>query len=116
MQKPYQIVFLADIHGLLPPLEAVLAEVQADPPDEIIVAGDFLGGPQPREVLSRIRSLDCCFILGNGEVNMLNMHHGTAPQAWWTHRQFDMGRWIYERLDDDVFVFLEALPEQRVIA
>ena len=116
MHKPYKIVFLADIHGLLPPLEAVLAEVQADLPDEIIIAGDFLGGPQPREVLSRLASLNGRFILGNGEVNMLNMHHGTAPQVWWTHRQFDMGRWIYDRLDDDVFDFLEGLPEQQVIA
>jgi putative phosphoesterase len=116
MQKPYKIVLLADIHGLLPPLEAVLAEVQAHSPDEIIIAGDFLGGPQPVEVLARLQSADCQFILGNGEVNLLNMRRGTAPREWWTHRQFDMGRWIYNRLDEAVFDFLESLPEQRVIS
>lgn len=116
MPKPYTIALLADIHGNLPALDAVLADMQANPPDQVIVAGDFLGGPQPREVLARLQSLECRLILGNGEVNMLSMQRGTAPQAWWTHRQFDMGRWIYRRLDADVFDFLARLPEQQVIA
>jgi predicted phosphodiesterase len=116
MKKTYTIAVIADIHGLLPALGAVLADIQANPPDQIIVAGDFLGGPQPREVLTKLQSLDCCFILGNGEVNMLKMHRGTAPQTWWTHRQFDLGRWIYQRLGADEFDFLAGLPEQQVIA
>ncbi len=55
MQNRYVIAILADIHGTLPPLEAVLAELCANPPDEIVVAGDFLSGPQPREVFFRKR-------------------------------------------------------------
>jgi predicted phosphodiesterase len=116
MQNRYVIAILADIHGTLPPLEAVLAELCANPPDEIVVAGDFLGGPQPREVLARLQSLDCRFILGNGEINMLEMHRGTAPSEWWTHRQFDLSRWVYYRLDEGDFNFLEGLAEQRVLA
>lgn len=116
MHKPYSIAILADIHGILHSLEAVLAEIQSNSPDEILVAGDFLGGPQPREVLARLQSLGCRFILGNGEVNMLKMRQGTAPSEWWTHRQFDMGRWIYRRLDEAVFDFLAGLSEQLVIA
>ena len=116
MQKPYRIAIIADIHGTLPGLEAVLADMQANPPDQIIIAGDFLGGPQPLEVLTRLQTLDCCFILGNGEVNMLKMYQGTAPREWWTHRQFDLGRWIYQRLDAEVFEFLAGLPEQQVIS
>ena len=116
MHKPYTITVLADIHGTLPPLEAVLADLLTNPPDQILVAGDFLGGPQPLEVLARLQSLNCCFILGNGEVNILKMCQGTAPGEWWTHRQFDLGRWIYHRLNEDVFDFLVELPEQRVIS
>jgi predicted phosphodiesterase len=116
MPKPYTIAVFADIHGTLPALEAVLADLQANPPDQIIVAGDFLGGPQPIEVMARLRALDSCFILGNGEVNLLKMRQGTAPCEWWTHRQFDLGRWIYHRLDEDVFDFLVELPEQQVIS
>jgi hypothetical protein len=116
MQKPFTIAILADIHGLLPPLEAVLAQIQANPPDEILVAGDFLGGPQPCEVLHRLQSIGCRFILGNGEVNMLKMRHQTAPAAWWTQRQFDMGRWIFQCLNEAVFTFLDGLSEQTVFA
>lgn len=116
MKKPSTIVIIADIHGILPALEAVLADIQALEPDQIIVAGDFLGGPQPWEVLARLKALNCCFILGNGEVNMLKMRRGTALQAWWTHRQFDLGRWVYHRLDADEFDFLAGLSEQKVIA
>jgi predicted phosphodiesterase len=116
MNKPITIAVLADIHGLLPSLRVVLEDIQSHPPDEIIIAGDFLGGPQPREVLAQLQSAGCRYILGNGEVNMLKMRHGTAPQVWWTHRQFDMGRWIYRKLDDDVFAFLEGLSEQCVLA
>lgn len=115
MNKPMTIAVLADIHGLLPSLRVVLEDIQFHPPDEIIVAGDFLGGPQPREVLAQLQSAGCRYILGNGEVNMLKMRQGTAPQAWWTQRQFDMGRWIYHQLNEDVFAFLEGLPEQIVI-
>lgn len=116
MKKPSTIAIIADIHGILPALEAVLADMQALAPDQIIAAGDFLGGPQPREVLARLKALNCCFILGNGEVNMLKMRRRTAPQAWWTHRQFDLGRWVYHCLDADEFNFLARLPEQQVIA
>jgi predicted phosphodiesterase len=116
MPEPYTIIVLADIHGLLPALDAVLAEIETNPPDLIMVAGDFLGGPQPNEILARLLVLGCRFILGNGEVNMRRMKHGTAPIEWWTHRQFDMGRWIYSRLDDGVFRFLDGLPEYTVIA
>ncbi len=111
----YRLAVLADIHGILPALEAVVADMQPGSLDEIIVAGDFLGGPQPVAVFSRLMDLGCRFILGNGEVNMLKMFRGRAPEAWWTHLQFDMGRWIYEQLDTKHLRFLENLPEQRVI-
>lgn len=116
MPKSLTIAILADIHGLLPSLEAVLAEVQENPPDAIIIAGDFLGGPQPLEVLSRLVSLNCHFILGNGENYMLRMYHGNAPETWWTRRQYDMGRWIYRQLNTDVFTFLDGLKEQMVLS
>jgi len=110
-----RIAIIADIHGTLPSLKAVLADIQSNPPDEIIVAGDFIVGPQPREVMDHLQGLGCKFILGNGELNMLKMHQGTAPKEWWTHRQFDLGRWIYDNLDKEIFELLAKLPEQLVV-
>jgi len=110
-----RIAIIADIHGTLPSLEAVLTDIQSNPPDEIIVAGDFLVGPQPREVMDLLQGLGCKFILGNGELNMIKMHQGTAPEEWWTHRQFDLGRWIYGNLDEEILELLSELPEQLVV-
>ena len=108
-------IILADIHGVCPALEAVLAAVQKDSPDGFIVAGDFVGGPQPHETLTRLRELPCQFILGNGELNLLRMHRGTAPQTWWEARQFDLARWSFDRLTEDDFQFLASLPEKRIL-
>ena len=113
--KPTRIAVLADIHGILPSLKAVIADLGAQAPDEIVIAGDFLGGPQPKETLALLNSLDPLYILGNGEDNMLKMRHGTAPDTWWTHRQFDIARWVYERLEEADLAFLERLPEHWVI-
>lgn len=111
----FKFAIIADIHGVYPSLKAVVADIQSNPPDEIIVAGDFLGGPQPQQVLKVLQGLGCKFILGNGELNMLKMRHGTAPDEWWTHHQFDLGRWIYRQLNEAAFNFLAEIPLQYVV-
>jgi len=111
----YRLIVIADIHGIMPSLEAVMADFQGVSADAIMVAGDFLGGPQPRETLDLLDSLDPLYLLGNGEAYMLKMHRGTAPDVWWTHRQFDLARWVYDHLDESDFAFLESLPEHWVI-
>ena len=40
-----RFAILADVYGNLPALEAVLSEIDRDPNDGIIVAGDLTGGP-----------------------------------------------------------------------
>ena len=111
-QPIYRLVVISDIHGMLPTLEAVLAKIMVDPPDAIIVAGDIVGGPQPHETLALLREHNCHMILGNGEDNMLSMYRGTAPDAWWTERQFDFARWVYRHLEEEDFAYLAKLPEQ----
>ena len=111
-QPFYRLAVISDIHGMLPTLETVLAKIMVDPPDAIIVAGDIVGGPQPHETLALLREYNCRMILGNGEDNMLSMYRGTAPDAWWTERQFDFARWVYRHLEEEDFAYLAKLPEQ----
>lgn len=40
-----RIAVLADVHGNLPALRAVLRDIDADPVDAIVVGGDVVGGP-----------------------------------------------------------------------
>jgi len=55
---------LYDIHAMPWALEAVLAEVQAD---AIVLGGDYLYGPYPRETVAIVRSLDANVLRGNCE-------------------------------------------------
>jgi putative phosphoesterase len=64
-----RLACLFDIHANLPALEAVLAEVDRAGVDRIVIGGDVVPGPMPRECLERLRSLTVPtdYILGNGD-------------------------------------------------
>ena len=68
-----KIATLYDIHGNLPALEAVLAEIADEKVDAIVVGGDALAGPLPAETLDLLRTIETPihFIHGNGESEML---------------------------------------------
>jgi putative phosphoesterase len=73
------IAALYDIHGNLPALEAVLAEVRAARVDRIVIGGDVIPGPMPRECLDRVFALDVptSFIIGNGDRESVAANRGT---------------------------------------
>jgi Icc-related predicted phosphoesterase len=52
------VVAIYDIHGNLPALEAVLRDIRQAEADRIVVGGDVLPGPMPRETLARLLDLD----------------------------------------------------------
>jgi predicted phosphodiesterase len=54
------IAVVSDIHGNLPAFHAVLKDIIQKQVDEIIFLGDLATiGPQPKEVIEKIRSLHC---------------------------------------------------------
>ena len=61
-----RIGLIADIHGNLFALDAVLAALARIGMDELICLGDVAAlGPQPREVIERLRALRCPVVMGN---------------------------------------------------
>src|SRR5687768_18459169 len=64
-----RVAALYDIHGNLFALKAVLVEVRDARFDLIVISGDVLPGPMPRETLARLMTLDIPvrFIHGNGD-------------------------------------------------
>ncbi|MGH9141127.1 MAG: metallophosphoesterase family protein, partial [Thermoanaerobaculia bacterium] len=78
-----RVAALYDIHGNLPALEAVLREVRAVGVDRIVVGGDVLPGPMPRESLARLLELDIptSFIQGNGEREVI-APTGAVPEPY----------------------------------
>src|SRR2546429_2071453 len=52
-----RVAVLADIHGNLPALEAVLREVEAAGVDAVVLGGDLADGPMPAQTLDRLEEL-----------------------------------------------------------
>lgn len=68
-----RVAALYDIHGNLPALEAVLQELRQADVDQVVVGGDLVPGPMPRETIQLLLDLDLPvqFIHGNGELAIL---------------------------------------------
>ena len=60
------IAVLSDIHGNLPALQAVLADMEGKQVDHVFCLGDLVGyGPWPNEVIDLLRQRDITCIQGN---------------------------------------------------
>ena len=62
-----RVAALYDVHGNLPALEAVLAEVAREGVDAIVCGGDVCAGPLPQECLDALRSVGALFVRGNAD-------------------------------------------------
>ena len=96
-----RIAALYDIHGNLPALEAVLDEIRQVEVDCVVVGGDVVPGPMPRETVTCLLNLDIPvrFIHGNGDrevlAQMQGEETGTLPEQFrgimrWTAQQLDV--------------------------
>ena len=107
-----RVAAIYDIHGNLPALEAVLQEIRQEKVDHIVVGGDVLPGPMPRETLEPLRNLDAPahFIYGNGEVAVLQQMSGKEPAS--VPQAFrPIIRWTAERLDPAHQHWLSSWPK-----
>jgi predicted phosphodiesterase len=76
-----RVAALYDIHANLPALEAVLEHVRQAGVDHVVVGGDVLPGPMPRETIRCLLDLEVPvqFIYGNGEIAVLEQMAGREP-------------------------------------
>jgi putative phosphoesterase len=94
-----RIAALYDIHGNLPALEAVLAEVEIERPDVVLVGGDVVAGPYPAECLDLLRGLErrVEFVRGNADREVV----AGGP---------DDRNWCLERLGTERASFVSEWP------
>src|SRR5262245_40688409 len=78
-----RVAVLCDIHGNLPALEAVVDEVRRADVDRVVVGGDVVPGPMPRETIELLSDLDVpvAFVHGNGELAVLAQIEAPDPTA-----------------------------------
>jgi putative phosphoesterase len=67
-----RVAALYDVHGNLPALESVLAEVERERVDAIVCGGDVVWGPLPAECLERFRGVGAQFVRGNADRDVVS--------------------------------------------
>ncbi|MBB6098397.1 putative phosphodiesterase [Deinobacterium chartae] len=67
-----KIALVSDIHGNLLALEALLADLGRERPDQVVCLGDLAtDGPRPREVIRSVRALGWPTVAGNTDTWLL---------------------------------------------
>jgi predicted phosphodiesterase len=102
-----RIAVLSDIHGVLPALEAVLAEPDVRSADRIVLTGDLAAGPQPVETLDVLSALGerAVWVRGNAERELVTLCRGGE-----TSIPDPVAPWAAAQLRPDQVALLDALP------
>ncbi|WP_044642758.1 metallophosphoesterase family protein [Risungbinella massiliensis] len=109
-----KIAALYDIHGNLPSLNALLEELKEVQPDLILVGGDIVSGPMPRQTLERLCQLgdQVGFIRGNGDREVVMAYDGQPLSPNMSEKGREKTRWVAEQLTRSQRDFLAQLPDK----
>lgn len=109
-----RLVILADIHGNLPALEAVLPEIERVQPDFVVLDGDLINGtPFSGEVVDLVRSLNWVVVRGNHEFYYLDFGTERAAPGTEDPQRWGQLHWLVERMRPDQGAYLAMLPDER---
>ena len=94
-----RVAVVSDVHGNLPALEAVLAEVEREGVDLVVSGGDVAMGPMPAECVDALRELDrVVWVRGNAD-------RGAAPPQY-----AETVDWVRARLGPERWELLAGAP------
>jgi putative phosphoesterase len=79
-----RVAALGDIHGNLPALEAVLAEIGREDVDAIVVPGDTISGPWPVEVFDLLEEAGARHVRGNADDEVVRRSDRYGQLAIWS--------------------------------
>jgi putative phosphoesterase len=108
-----RVAALYDIHGNLHALEAVLADLEEARPDIVLVGGDVVLGPFPRETLEHLDRLGdrAVFIRGNTDRMLVEPPVEAAGPSPWPERQ----AWVREQLSEEQLARFAGLSDTCVL-
>ena len=101
-----RVAVISDIHGNLHALEAVLADIDSQAPDEIWCLGDVVGyGPRPNECVALARERATVALCGNHDLAVI----GTLDISDFSGDAAAAVRWTQEVLAPDARTWLASL-------
>jgi predicted phosphodiesterase len=113
MAEIERLAVLSDIHGVLPALEAVLAEPDVASADLIALTGDIAAGPQPVATLDLLAALGdrVLWISGNADRELAEKATGER-----TEMPAEVSAWAASELRADQVELLGRLPATATVS
>jgi putative phosphoesterase len=104
-----RVAVISDMHGNDLAFNGVEADIQNQRVDRIVCLGDAVqGGPQPAQVVQRLRRLNCPVVMGNADAWLVSGEE-TADEGIPPERLRKMGEvraWSLSRLTEDDINFI----------
>lgn len=102
-----RVAVLSDVHGVLPALEAVLAEPEVRDAERIVLTGDIIAGPQSAAVFDTLLALgeQVVWLRGNGDREMLTAAESDAAPA------IPVERFAVDQLTERHLALLRDMPQ-----
>ncbi len=104
-----RVALLADLHGNLLALNAVLEELEREQIDRIVCLGDVAVGPQPTATLERIRDLGCPVLMGNWDSWFLDGLPDLPDDLG--RKLVEIGSWWADQLDEESRSYMRTFEQ-----
>ncbi|MFC3834663.1 MULTISPECIES: metallophosphoesterase family protein [Deinococcus] len=106
-----RVAALYDIHGNLPALEAVWADLLPRQPDVLVCGGDVVSGAMPQETLAFLRSLPVRveYVRGNADREVVAFAQGLVDDAL-PDSVRTLTAWVAAQLGPDDLAFMAGWP------
>jgi len=113
---PLRLAALADVHGNVWALEAVLADIKGQDVQGYVLLGDLVAdGPAPVRTLERLRALpNTTIVRGNTDRYLSNLGRVVAPRAEMPDLMATW-QWAADRLGEEERRFLGRLPTEAIL-
>jgi putative phosphoesterase len=104
-----RVAVISDMHGNDLAFKVVEADIRAQRVDQIVCLGDALqGGPQPAQVVQRLRRLNCPVVMGNADAWLLSgeetVDEGIPPER--LKKMGEIRLWSLSQLTEDDVDFI----------
>ncbi len=112
MSSNLRLAFVADIHGNLPALEAVVADVTRQDPDAVYLLGDLVNRcPWNNEVMALVEDLGWPSVQGNHDLVIGTLNTAETFPAFAISERYPVIHWTWQQLSPHYRTTLRNLPD-----